>query len=147
MGRFLAGLATGLLLAGLGLAGAVALRGEDAGASPAAARAVLQARPADAVVVQNYYFPKPGKEEAVHELRLHASDVREELGLPRGAVLRRVEGPDSLPLVIWQNEYASVEERRRDSEAAVSAPAFQEVMDEMGTLLRHFERALWEARR
>jgi len=144
MRRFLAGLATGLALAGLFLVGVPILRGAPGHDAP------TDDHPrgaADAVVVQNYYFPRPGKEEAVHELRLHASDVREELGLPRGTVLRRIEGPDSLPLVIWQNEYASVEARRRDSEAAVTAPEFREVMDEMGTLLRHFERALWEADR
>lgn len=144
MRRFFAGLATGLSLAGLFAVGVPLLRGAPIGDALADSSAD---RAADAVVVQNYYFPKSGKEEAVHELRLHASDAREELGLPRGTVLRRIEGPDSLPLVIWQNEYASVEERRRDSEAAVTAPEFQEVMDKMGTLLRHFERALWEARR
>jgi len=145
MGRFFAGIATGIALAALLFSGASLLRGDGAEA-PRDATAVPHDA-ADAVVVQNYYFPKPGKEEAVHALRLRASDVREELGLPRGTVLRRIEGPDSLPLVIWQNEYATVEERRRDSEAAVGAPEFQEIMDEMGTLLRHFERALWEAQR
>ena len=40
-------------------------------------------------IVQNNYWALPGKAEEVFQWRIHASDVRERLGLPRGQVLRR----------------------------------------------------------
>jgi hypothetical protein len=39
-------------------------------------------------IVQNNYWALPGKAEEVFQWRIHASDVRERLGLPRGQVLR-----------------------------------------------------------
>jgi hypothetical protein len=41
------------------------------------------------IVEQTSYFALPGKAEDVYRVRLHASDVLEKLGLPRGHVLRR----------------------------------------------------------
>jgi hypothetical protein len=39
----------------------------------------------------------PGKAEDVYRVRLHASDVLEKLGLPRGHVLRRQGNSETLP--------------------------------------------------
>ena len=41
----------------------------------------VTAQVTNTILVQNQYFPKPGKEEEVYQWRLHASDVRIKLGL------------------------------------------------------------------
>jgi len=95
------------------------------------------------IVVQNAYYPKAGKEKEVYEWRLHASDVREKLGLPKGRVLRRIsEGSGSY--VIWQCEYSSMEERQRDVEKLDQSEEFKKVQEHMSTLLDKFERTVWE---
>jgi hypothetical protein len=50
-----------------------------------------------AVVEQTSYFALPGKAEDVYRVRLHASDVLEKLGLPRGHVLRRQGNSETVP--------------------------------------------------
>lgn len=108
-------------------------------------------KPADrstAIVVQNYYYAKPGQADAVYRWRLHASDVREKLGFPRGRVLlRKATAPGSteeLPDVIWECEYPSLEARDQDSKAVGATPEFQAVQDHMATLIRRFERGVYE---
>jgi hypothetical protein len=49
------------------------------------------------IVEQTSYFVLPGKAEDVYRVRLHASDVLEKLGLPRGRVLRRRENRTRSP--------------------------------------------------
>src|SRR5580658_5787903 len=49
------------------------------------------------IVEQTSYFALPGKAEDVYRVRLHASDVLEKLGLPRGHVLRRQGNSETLP--------------------------------------------------
>jgi len=49
------------------------------------------------IVEQTSYFALPGKVEDVYRVRLHASDVLEKLGLPRGRVLRRQGNSERLP--------------------------------------------------
>ena len=44
---------------------------------------------ASTIVEETSYFALPGKAEDVYRVRLHACDVLEKLGLPRGHVLRR----------------------------------------------------------
>jgi hypothetical protein len=95
------------------------------------------------IVVQNAYFPKAGKEKEVYEWRLHASEVRDKLGLPKGRVLRRIsEGNGSY--VIWQCEYSSIEERQKDVEKLDQSEEFKKVQEHMSTLLDKFERTVWE---
>ena len=48
------------------------------------------------IVEQTWYFSLPGKAEEVYRLRLHACDVLEKLGLPRGHVLRRQGNSETL---------------------------------------------------
>lgn len=54
------------------------------------------------IVYQNRYYAKPGKEEETYRWRVHASDVLERLGVPRGQVFRGAGGDQ--PDVIWQLE-------------------------------------------
>jgi hypothetical protein len=63
---------------------------------PKAARTIFE---------QTSFFALPGKAEDVHCIRLHASDVLEKPGLPRGQVLRRQGNTDTLPDVMWLMEY------------------------------------------
>jgi len=101
------------------------------------------------IVVQNYYYANPGQADEVYRWRLHASDVREKLGFPRGRVLRRGvsrnEMPNELPDVIWECEYPSIEARERDAKEVAATPEFQAVQKHMGTLIRRFERGTYEA--
>ncbi|HXV63355.1 MAG TPA: hypothetical protein VEK15_21830 [Vicinamibacteria bacterium] len=109
-------------------------------ASPVAASS------APRVVVLNLYYAKQGSEEDVLETRLEASRVRGRLGLPRGRILRRIQGPDSLPDVIWECEFEDVTGHDRDMDARAASQDFEAVRARMGTLLERFERSLWELR-
>jgi hypothetical protein len=93
-------------------------------------------------IVQNNYWALRGKAEEVFQWRIHASDVRERLGLPRGQVLRRQGNSETLPDVIWQMEYQHEAERLADVKVA-DGPEFQEVIKHMNTLTRRFERTVW----
>ena len=102
------------------------------------------------IVVENYYYARPGKAEEVYQWRLHASDVRAKLGLPKGRVLKRVSqpagGPDStdLPDVVWECEYPSLAARNDDVERLGKRAEFEQVEKHMDTLIRRFERAIFE---
>jgi ketosteroid isomerase-like protein len=94
-------------------------------------------------VVQNYYYPKPGNEEAVYQWRLHASDVRTKLGLPAGRVLKKLSG-STLYNVVWECDYPSAEAREADVKQLDNSDEFKKVQEHMGTLIGNFERAVWE---
>ena len=49
------------------------------------------------IVEQTSHFALPGKAEDVYLVRLHASDILEKLGFPRGHVLRRQGNSETLP--------------------------------------------------
>ena len=93
------------------------------------------------IVVQNYYYPKPGNEEAVYQWRLHASDVRAKLGLPVGRVLKKNSG-DALYQVVWECEYPSLEAREADVKKLDESVEFKKVQEHMTTLIQKFERAV-----
>ena len=104
------------------------------------------------IVVQNYYYARPGKAEETYQWRLHASEVRVRLGLPRGRILRRVLVGDSIPSpdlpdVIWECEYSSVEARNADIARLDRSPEFADVERHMDTLIRNFRRAIFEVDR
>lgn len=104
------------------------------------------------IVVQNSYYALPGKEEEVYRWRLHASDVRAKLGLLRGRILRRiavaenVEDSLMLPDVIWECEYPSNEARLNERKRLAESAEFNEVKRHMKTLLRSFQRGIFEVR-
>ena len=93
-------------------------------------------------MVQNNYWALAGKAEEVYQWRMHASDVRAMLGLPRGQVLRRQGNSEVLPDVIWQIEYLNEAERVNDTTVS-RAGGFQEVVNHMSTLTRRFETSVW----
>ena len=100
-------------------------------------------RPLGQIVVQNSYFPQDGMAADVLETRLAASAVRRDNGLVVGRVLRRVEGPEGTPFLIWEAEYADATAREADV-AALGETNFAEVSSHMGTLLDRFGRTVWE---
>lgn len=96
------------------------------------------------IVVQNYYFAKAGKMEEVYRWRLHASDVREKLGLRRGRVLRRFGDSSQQPDVIWECDYPDLKSREDELKALENNPEFDAVMEHMDTLIDRFDRSIWE---
>ena len=105
--------------------------------------------PVGPVVVQNYYYALPGKADEVYEWRLHASEIRVKLGLRGGRVLRRVSQAlsakeSTLPDVIWDCDYPSRASREKDVERLDKSTEFSEVEKHMDTLLRKFDRAVFE---
>jgi hypothetical protein len=108
-----------------------------------------------AIVVQNYYYARPGKAEEVYRWRLHASDVRASLGLSRGRVLlpdhRQDAGPDSKPSkdapdVIWECDYPSRAAREADLKRLEASHTFDAVEKHMDTLIRDFRRVIFAVR-
>jgi hypothetical protein len=100
------------------------------------------ARQKPGFIVQNNYWALPGKAEEVYRWRMHASDVRATLGLPRGRVLRRQGNSEAVPDVIWQMEYLNEAERTNDDTVSRAAE-FQEVINHMRALIRRFETNVW----
>lgn len=90
------------------------------------------------IVFQNRYYAKPGKAEEVYQWRLHASDVRVELGLARGQVFRGRGGDE--PDAIWQLELSPAEAAAELAQMKTVSAQFDPVAEHMSTLLRHFER-------
>lgn len=97
------------------------------------------------IVSHNYYYARPGCADAALRQRLSASDVREKIGLPRGRVLRKIEGVDSLPDVIWCIEFADISGHHADMAARAASPAFDAIRHSMRQLYRRFERPLYQA--
>ncbi len=108
------------------------------------ARSRLELAPDNVIVVHNYYYAKPGQQDAVYQWRLHASDVRARLGFPPGRVLRRLGDSDTQPDVIWECTYPDLAARQRDVRAVEATAEFQAVMQHMRTLINRFERQLWQ---
>lgn len=103
----------------------------------------------EVIVVHNAYYAKPGQAEAVYQWRIHASDVRVQLGFPRGRVLRRIGEADDQseglrPDVIWECSYLSLSAREREVQAVEATAEFRAVMQHMRTLIRHFDRQIWQ---
>lgn len=102
------------------------------------------------LVVQNYYYAKPGKAEEVYRWRLHASEVRAGLGLARGRVLKRVRLSDDpvdstdLPDVVWECEYADRAARDADLARLDASGQFVPVERHMEGLIRQFRRPIFE---
>lgn len=96
------------------------------------------------IVARNLYYARPGLADAVLAHRRHACDVRERLGLPRGQVQRRLRGSDELPDVMWECAFEDVAAYDRDMSALAASPEFEAVRAHMRSMLRRFERVLWE---
>jgi hypothetical protein len=99
------------------------------------------------IIEQDGYFALPGKAEEVYQWRIHACDVMEKMGLPRGRVFRRYGNSDTLPGVIWQMEYPDDAARQRSLKIRLDSVDFTEVRQHMGTLIRRADVGVWGEKR
>jgi hypothetical protein len=96
------------------------------------------------IIEQDAYYALPGKAEEVYQWRIHACDVLEKLGLPRGHVLRRLGNSDTLADVMWQIEFPDETARQRNLKIRLESSEFTAVRDHMKTLIRHAEVGTWQ---
>ena len=96
------------------------------------------------IVSFNFYYARPGLEDAVLRQRLRASDVRQNIGIPRGRVLARTAGVATLPDVIWEHRFEDVAGHHADMAARAASPEFESIRAGMRKLCRRFERPLFE---
>jgi hypothetical protein len=92
----------------------------------------------------NFYYAKPGMEDAVLRQRLAASDVRVAMGIPRGRVLRKTSGAPTLPDVVWEYHFTEMAGHHADMAARAASPEFEAIRAGMRKLYRRFERPLFE---
>jgi hypothetical protein len=103
------------------------------------------------ILVQNHYYPKPGKLDEVLALRIAASKLLKEFGLSPGRVMvtrqtmDRANGKqDEIAAVTFQSEYESLEALKKElnSFTADQQSRFQkEILDKMKLLIDRFKRA------
>lgn len=96
------------------------------------------------IVSFNFYYARPGREDAVLQQRLRACEVRENLGIPRGRVLARTTDAAALPDVIWEQPFDDVAGHHADMAVRAASPAFESIRAGMRELCRRFERPLFE---
>lgn len=95
--------------------------------------------------LRNHYYPKSGRDREVLDWRLHACDVREQLGRPRGCVWKLRRGPAGAPRVMWELPVRQITEELISVEnAAASTAEFRGVIEHMKTLLDRFEPETWD---
>jgi hypothetical protein len=92
----------------------------------------------------NFYHAHAYQADAVLRQRLYASDVREQIGIPRGTVIARTSGPAYLPDVIWHQDFDDVAAHERDMDARAASAEFERVRAGMRKLIRRFARPLFE---
>jgi len=94
------------------------------------------------IVVQNFYFPKAGKETEVLAQRKLASEVRAKLGLSVGRILLRTSESTTQPYLVWECEYPSLKAREDDVAKLDHSAEFTKVQEHMSTLLDKFDRSI-----
>ena len=96
------------------------------------------------IVSHNYYYARPGNQDAVLKQRLHASDVRTTIGLERGRVLKKISGVEDFPDVMWELVFPDMAAQDADMQARADSADFETVRVDMRKLYRRFERPLFE---
>ena len=74
---------------------------------------------------------------------LQASDVRAQLGLPRGRTISKVEGGGEWPDMIWQLDFADTAAQDTAMKARAERPEFETIRHDMRQLYQRFERPLY----
>ena len=96
------------------------------------------------VLALNWYYARtPSLASDVLSTRLRACDVREQLGIPAGRVLRRSGGSGDLPDVIWDCPFGGVAGHDADMAVRAASADFEAVRARMRALTRRFERVLY----
>jgi hypothetical protein len=87
------------------------------------------------IIEQTSYYAKAGMAEAVYQQRIHASEIRQKIGLPPGQVFRRVGGTGDLP---------NADAMERDLDVRAQSREFEEVRVKMRTLYGNFSRGFYQ---
>jgi hypothetical protein len=95
------------------------------------------------IVSYNFYYARPGNAAAVLQQRIRASDVRAQLGLPRGRATSKIEGDGDWPDVIWRLDFADMAAQDTDMRARAASAEFETIRHSMRQLYRRFERPLY----
>ena len=96
------------------------------------------------IVARHLYHPLPGKSAQVLEQRLLACHVREQLGLQRGRVLRKVRGDDARGEVVWEWDSLDAAAYDHDMDVQAASDEFMAVRPGMGPLIQRMDRVLFE---
>lgn len=95
------------------------------------------------IVSWNFYFARPGNAAAVLQQRIKASDVRAQLGLPRGRIISRIEGSEHWPDVAWRFDFPDMTAQDADMKIRADSAEFEAARLGMRQLYRRFERPLY----
>lgn len=95
------------------------------------------------IISYNFYYARSGNSAAVLQQRIRASDVRAQLGLPRGRTISKVEGGDNWPDVIWRLGFTDMAAQHADMQARAASTEFEAIRQGMRQLYRRFERPLY----
>jgi hypothetical protein len=95
------------------------------------------------IVSYNFYYARPGSAAAVLQQRIKASDIRAQLGLPRGRIISKLEGDDDWPDVIWRLDFTDMAAQDADMQARAASAEFETIRQGMRRLYRRFERPLY----
>lgn len=95
------------------------------------------------IVSCNFYYARPGNAAAVLRQRLRASDVRAQLGLPRGRTISKLEGNDNWPDTAWRLDFADMAAQDADMAVRAASADFEAIRLGMRQLYRRFERPLY----
>ena len=96
------------------------------------------------IVSFNFYYARPGLAGAVLQQRLRASEVRVQMKVPYGRVMKRTAGVDELPDVIWEHEFAEVAGHHADMAARAASSEFEAIRAGMRPLLRRLRSRIWQ---
>ncbi len=95
------------------------------------------------IVSWNFYYARPGNAAAVLQQRIKASDVRAQLGLPRGRIISKIEGGGDFPDVAWRQDFADMAAQDSDMKVRAASAEFEVIRHGMRQLYRRFERPLY----
>ncbi len=96
------------------------------------------------IVSFNFYYARPGLQDAVLQQRLRACEVRQSLAIPRGRVLARASGAGELPDVIWEQQFTDVDGHLADMAVRAASAEFESIRAGMRKLYHRFERPLFQ---
>jgi len=95
------------------------------------------------IVSWNFYYARPGNAQAILQQRIKASDVRQQLGLPRGRIVSKIDGSDHWPDVAWRLDFTDMKAQDVDMKVRADSPEFEAIRLSMRQLYRRFERPLY----
>ncbi len=101
------------------------------------------------IVVENHYYPKPGKFDEVLALRIEASELRRKLGFTPGRILvnrqtmdRANDKQEEVAAIIWHSEFENLETLKKElnSYTREQEKLQKKIQDKMGLLINRFKR-------